>query len=98
MFAEAFHSTIKGIHLALEVKTSYRNSTPTTGYSMKFSYLKLGVPADSHHRHRRKERKENLHLKSYKANLERLHSTRLTHHDQEVKLLDMQRLQGVNDT
>jgi hypothetical protein len=29
MFAEAFHSTIKGIHVALEVKTSFDNSTPT---------------------------------------------------------------------
>jgi hypothetical protein len=36
MFAEAFHSTIKDIHLALEVKTSFDNSTPTTGSSMKF--------------------------------------------------------------
>jgi hypothetical protein len=27
MFAEAFYSTIKGIHLALEVKTSFGNST-----------------------------------------------------------------------
>jgi hypothetical protein len=31
MFAEAFHSTIKGIHLALEVKTSFGNSTPAMG-------------------------------------------------------------------
>jgi hypothetical protein len=29
MFVEAFHSTIKGIYLALEVKTSFGNSTPT---------------------------------------------------------------------
>jgi hypothetical protein len=28
MFAEEFHSMIKGIHLALEVKTSFSNSTP----------------------------------------------------------------------
>jgi hypothetical protein len=27
MFVEAFHSTIKGIHLALEVKTSFGNSS-----------------------------------------------------------------------
>jgi hypothetical protein len=31
MFAEAFHSTIKGIHLALEVKTTFANSTPAMG-------------------------------------------------------------------
>jgi hypothetical protein len=28
MFAEAFRSMIQGIHLALEVKTSFDNSTP----------------------------------------------------------------------
>jgi hypothetical protein len=34
-------------------------------------------------------RERNIHTKSYKAKLERLHSARLTHHDQAVKLLDM---------
>jgi hypothetical protein len=33
MFAEAFYSTIKGIHLFLEVKTSFDNSMSTTGFS-----------------------------------------------------------------
>jgi hypothetical protein len=33
MFAEAFHSTIKGIHLALVVKTSFDNSTLVMGFS-----------------------------------------------------------------
>jgi hypothetical protein len=33
MFAEVFHSMIKGIHLALEVKTSFGNSMPATGFS-----------------------------------------------------------------
>jgi hypothetical protein len=28
---------IKDIHLALEVKTSFDNSTPTMGFSMEFS-------------------------------------------------------------
>jgi hypothetical protein len=37
MFAEAFHSTVKSIHLALEVKTSFGNSTPVTGFSMESS-------------------------------------------------------------
>jgi hypothetical protein len=37
MFAEAFHSTMKDIHLALQVKTSFGNSTPTTGSSMESS-------------------------------------------------------------
>jgi hypothetical protein len=33
MFTEAFHSMIKGIHLTLEVKTSFSNSTPVMGSS-----------------------------------------------------------------
>jgi hypothetical protein len=33
MFAEAFHLTIKDIHLALEVKISFGNSMPATGLS-----------------------------------------------------------------
>jgi hypothetical protein len=37
MFVEAFHSTIKGIHLALEVKTSFGNSTPSVGSSTESS-------------------------------------------------------------
>jgi hypothetical protein len=37
MFVEAFHSTIKDIHLALEMKTSYGNSTPVMGSSTKSS-------------------------------------------------------------
>jgi hypothetical protein len=36
-FAEAFHSMIKGIHLALKVKTSFGNSTPVTGFSTESS-------------------------------------------------------------
>jgi hypothetical protein len=35
MFTEVFHSTIKGIHLTLEVKTSFGNSMPVTGSSME---------------------------------------------------------------
>jgi hypothetical protein len=37
MFAEAFHSTIKGMHLTLEVKTSFGNSTPMMGFSLESS-------------------------------------------------------------
>jgi hypothetical protein len=97
MFGEAFHSMIKGFHLALEVKTSFSNSTPTTGSNKESSSQKPGVPTDNHHGHYWKE-EENLHTKSYKAKLERLHSARLTHHDQAVILLDMQMLQVVKDT
>jgi hypothetical protein len=37
MFAEAFHSTIKSIYLALEVKISFGNSTPMTEFSTESS-------------------------------------------------------------
>jgi hypothetical protein len=57
---EAFHSTIKGIHLTLEVKTSFRNSTPATGSSTGSSSQKPGVPTDSHHRHHWKRGKKKL--------------------------------------
>jgi hypothetical protein len=94
MFAEAFHSTVKVIHLTLEVKTSFGNSTPATGFSMRPSTQKSELPTDSHQRlHRKREKRRNLNIKSYKANLERLRSARLTRHDQAVTFLDMQRLQ-----
>jgi hypothetical protein len=91
MFVEAFHSTIKGIHLTLEVKTSFGNSTPVTGSSTQ----KPGLPTDSCQRPlpEEREKRRNLHIKSYKVKLERLRSARLTHYDQAVRLLDMQRLQ-----
>jgi hypothetical protein len=37
MFVEAFHSMIKDIHLALEVKTSFGNSMPAMGLSAESS-------------------------------------------------------------
>jgi hypothetical protein len=70
MFVEAFHSMIKGIHLASEVKTSFGNSTPAMGSSTKSSSQKPGVPTDSRHWHHQKEEKEKLHIKSYKTKLE----------------------------
>jgi hypothetical protein len=81
MFVEAFRSTIKDIHLALEVKTSFGNSTPVMGFSTESSSQKLRVPTDSHHQHHQKVEKENLHMKNYKAKLEQLRSTSLTHRD-----------------
>jgi hypothetical protein len=48
MFAEAFHSIVMGIHLALEVKTSFGNSMPVTGFSTGSSTQKPGFPTDSH--------------------------------------------------
>jgi hypothetical protein len=44
MFAEAFHSMIKDIHLALEVKTSFGNSMPVMDSSTESSTWKLGLP------------------------------------------------------
>jgi hypothetical protein len=99
MFVEAFHSIVKGIHLALEVKASFGNSTPVMGFSIGSSTQKPGLPTDSCPRLRRKrEKRRNLHTKSYKAKLERQHSARLICRDHAVRLLDMQRLQVVNDT
>jgi hypothetical protein len=73
MFAEKFHSTVKGIHIALEVKTSFGNFTPVTGFSMGSSTQKPGLLADSRQRlHRKREKSRNLHTKSYKVKLERL--------------------------
>jgi hypothetical protein len=37
MFTEVFHSMVKGIHLALEVKTSFGNSTTVMGFSIESS-------------------------------------------------------------
>jgi hypothetical protein len=42
-----------------------------------------------------RERRRNLHTKSYKAKLEQLRSARLICRDQAVRLLDMQRLQEI---
>jgi hypothetical protein len=70
MFAEAFHSMIKGIHITLKVKTSFGSFMPVIGSSTESSFQKPRVPTDSHHRHRQKEENENLHMKNYKAKLE----------------------------
>jgi hypothetical protein len=87
MFAEAFHSMIKCIHLALEVKASFGNSTPVTSSSTKSSSQKPRVSTNTCHRHCRKEEK-----KSYKIKLEWLRSVRLIRRDQAIRLLDMQKL------
>jgi hypothetical protein len=54
---------IKGIDLALEVKTSFDNSTPVMSSGTESSSKKPGVPTNSHHQRRRKEEKEDLHKK-----------------------------------
>jgi hypothetical protein len=57
MFAEAFHSAIKDIHLAIEVKTSFGNSTPVTGFNTESSTSRPGLPTDSHQWLRWKKRR-----------------------------------------
>jgi hypothetical protein len=70
MFAKAFHSMIKGIHLTLEVKTSFDNSTLVTGASMESRSQKPGVPTDSRHRHHwKREKKKPAHQKVKKQSL-----------------------------
>jgi hypothetical protein len=70
IFVEAFHSTIKGIHLALEVKTAFGNSRPTMGPGTESSSQKPGVFTDSlYWHHWKKEKKKHAH-KRYKAKFE----------------------------
>jgi hypothetical protein len=71
---------------------------PTTGSSTESSSQTSGVSTDNSYRHHRKEDKENLHTKSYKAKLERLCLGRLIRRDQAVRLLDMQMVQVIKDT
>jgi hypothetical protein len=98
MSTEAFHSTIKDIHHALEVKTPFSNSTLATGFSIE-SNTEAWTSTNNHHRLSQKRvKRRNLHTKSYKAKLERLRSARLTHRGQAAELLDMQKLQVVKDT
>jgi hypothetical protein len=66
---EPFHSAIKGIHLALELKTSFANSTPATGSSTEFSSQKPRVPTDSRHQHRQKREEETCTQKGTKQSL-----------------------------
>jgi hypothetical protein len=48
MFAKVFYSMIKGIHLTLEMKTSFGNSMSVLGSSTESGSQKHGVPTDSH--------------------------------------------------
>jgi hypothetical protein len=82
---------INDIHITLEVKTFFGNSTLTMGLSTESSHQKPGVLTDSRHRHHQKREKEETCTQQLKEKLERLRSTRLTHCDQPVRLLDMQR-------
>jgi hypothetical protein len=71
MFAEALHSMIKDIHLTLEVKTSFSNSTPMMGSSMQSNTKKRVLPLIAIISLSRKERRVGTGTpKSYKAKLE----------------------------
>jgi hypothetical protein len=83
---------IKDIHLALEMKTSFGNSTPTTAPVQNPALRSLDFPLTAVNGLAGKEKGRNLHTKSNKAKLERLRSARPTRRDQAVRLLDMQRL------
>jgi hypothetical protein len=84
MFEEVFHSAIMGIHLTLEVKISFGNSTPVMGSSTESSFQKPRLSTNSRYRYHWKEEKENLHINSYKVKLDRLYSTRFIHGDQKT--------------
>jgi hypothetical protein len=86
---------IKDIHLALEVKIFFGNSTPTMSSTMESSSQKPGVPTDSRQWHHWTRGNEETYTQQLKAKFELLHSTRLTRHDQVDSLLDMQRLQAI---
>jgi hypothetical protein len=90
-----FNSTIKDIHLTLEVKTFFGSSTSVTGPVWNPGLRSLNFPLTAINGIVGREREETCTPKSYKAKLERLRSARLTHRDQVVTLLDMQRLQAI---
>jgi hypothetical protein len=63
MFAEAFHLTIKDIHLALEVKTSFNNSMPgrASVWNLALRSLDFPLTAINGITRREGERERNLH-------------------------------------
>jgi hypothetical protein len=84
----------KSIHLALEVKTLFDNSTPAMGSSVESSTQSLDFPLMVINGIAGREERRNM-LTIVKAKLKQLHLARLTRHDQAVRLLDMPRLQVV---
>jgi hypothetical protein len=57
-FGGSIELDVKSIHLALEVKTFFNNSTPAMGLNMESSSQKPGLSTASHQRHRRKRGKK----------------------------------------
>jgi hypothetical protein len=86
---------IKGIHLALKVKTTFGNSTPAMGSNTESVLRNLEFPLTVIISITKKKGRRTCTQKNYKAKLERLCSARLTRRDQAVKLLDLQKLQAI---
>jgi hypothetical protein len=61
---------INDIHLTLEVKTFFGNSTLVMCLSTESSHQKPGVLTDSRHRHHRKREKEETCTQQLKEKLE----------------------------
>jgi hypothetical protein len=87
----------KSIHLALEVKSFFGNSTPTMGSNTESSTQSLYFPLIVINGIAGRDERRDLHT-AVKAKLDRLRSTRLTRYDQVIRPLDMPRLQGVKDS
>jgi hypothetical protein len=86
----------KGISLALGGEELLRQLYAYDGPNTEFSTWKPGLPTDSRHWQCRKREEKTCTPKSYKAKLERLCSTRLTHCYQAVTLLDMHEIELIN--
>jgi hypothetical protein len=82
----------------LEVKTFFDRTTLATSSSMESTFQSLDFPLMAINGIAGKEGRRNLHTRGYKVELERLGSARQASHDQDIKLLDMPRLQVINDS
>jgi hypothetical protein len=85
-----FNSTIKGIHLTLEIKISFDNSVLMTVPAQNLALRSMVFPLTAVISIAGRDRRRTCTSKSYKAKLERLCSARLIHQDQTVRLLYMQ--------
>jgi hypothetical protein len=67
MFAEVFNSTIKSIHLALEVKTSFDSPTPMMVPAWNLALRSLDFPLTVVISIIGRERRRNLHTKKLQS-------------------------------
>jgi hypothetical protein len=68
---ETFNSTIKDIHLALEVKTFFSYSTPTTSSSTESNFQSLDFPLMVVNGIAEREIRRNLHTKTIRRQMVR---------------------------